>query len=527
MRQILHIFQKDVHRHRPEIFISLSFLGLYIWITLRSSGRFETALFSGVGVSSWLLPWFSAESIPPLMVLFWIFLAVRLVQGEPLIGDRQWWVTKPYEWWELLAAKELFFAVFISLPLFFAQLYLLHHAGFPVLSNLGAVLYTQLTLAWLLFVTGTGLGCLTKNLWQAALAAVAALVVGAVVASLLQKIPNSSMSSSVGSVRDAATGLIASALFVGAIGWQYARRKKWNARCLLLIGAAVYFVPSALTPYAKLVEKKYPLVDSSVAPVQFTLVKIPQSKEPSKKLPYPMSYIPDVTFGVPLSVSGIAAGHLVRVDGTRVHIESSSAPKLDLDWQSNGAAEWPNQQSGLMFSLRGNDFNNLKSQPVGLQIELALTEFEETEARDITLGEDKFWDKNLGFCHLDERNPSVMTCIQALTAPRFTATFDPTTSQCEAPEDEKSFFDNRISHAGRFSSSSISLLSPVENYQIFFAAGDWWWDFGKYGLPLRKRIFLCPGAKVRLAVPQAKGQVRIKMQLDGVRLGDFLNGRFP
>src|SRR5260370_41005866 len=133
MKEILHIFKKDVRRHWPEILVSLVFLGFFVKVTLHSPGR--TAMLAGN--FSWF--WLSAESIPPLMVLFWIFLTVRLVQGEPLVGDRQWWVTKPYEWWKLLTAKELFQLVVIGLHLFGVELSLLHHPGLPIFPNLLSV----------------------------------------------------------------------------------------------------------------------------------------------------------------------------------------------------------------------------------------------------------------------------------------------------------------------------------------------------------------------------------------------------
>ena len=75
MRLILHILKKDLRRHWPEILISLGLLGLYAWVTIQGpNNRFVGARFL----------WFqiSAETVPPLMIFFWIFLTVRVVQGE-------------------------------------------------------------------------------------------------------------------------------------------------------------------------------------------------------------------------------------------------------------------------------------------------------------------------------------------------------------------------------------------------------------------------------------------------------------
>ena len=122
MQQILHIFKKDVRRHWPEILISLTLLGLYAKIMTRPTD-YDPMMTPNY------IPWaeISADTLAPLMIIFWIFLTIRVVQSERLVGDTQWWITKPYEWWKLLAAKEVkpsiaarssirLFVVFCSVP---------------------------------------------------------------------------------------------------------------------------------------------------------------------------------------------------------------------------------------------------------------------------------------------------------------------------------------------------------------------------------------------------------------------------
>src|SRR5215472_4601853 len=129
MNEVLHILKKDLRRHWPEILISLVLLGYF---AKASPQGFE---FIAPSPSLFMLR-FATEMIRPGLLLFWVFLIVRVVQGETLVGDRQWWVTKPYEWWKLLLAKELFLVLVISFPLFLVQLFLLRHAGFPIFPHL-------------------------------------------------------------------------------------------------------------------------------------------------------------------------------------------------------------------------------------------------------------------------------------------------------------------------------------------------------------------------------------------------------
>jgi hypothetical protein len=520
MNQILHIFKKDVRRHWPEILISFAFLGLYVWLTLRSPVR-----SSSTGISFGLAPWFSVEWIPPLMVVFWIFLVVRLVQGESLVGDRQWWVTKPYDWWKLFIAKQLFFITFVMLPLFCVQLFLLRHTGFPVLSNLGGVLSMQLSLAEGLLFVGIALGCLTKNLWQAALASVAIIVASIILSSVEAKIPNYNMSSSVGRWWGvSALEFVAAVMVIGALALQFARRRTWQARGLLLAGLFLSFASPAVKPTLKLIERDFPFVDSGSAPIHFTLAPI-QPVEIPERFRYPASFSDDVSIGIPLTASGIAPGHLINIDGFRTYIQSASGSKLDLNWQRHGGVEWPDQASGLMFSIKRKDFEKWKAQPVSLQFELAISELEETNSRELALTAATFADKTLGFCRLNEQNPAEIDCAQAFAQPAFTATFDPSSGQCEIPEKEKKFFENRLSHAEWLYFYRSAFLNPVENYQISFGSGGWsWYGYSSDSIP--KRIYLCPGAKIRLATPVERQQVRVKLQFDNIRLQDYVDKRF-
>ena len=164
MIQFLRIFRKDVRRHWPEILISLALLALYTHHELR---LWQTSP-EYISISFFLFD-LSGRYIPFFLALSWVFLILRVIQSETLVGDRQWWVTKPYVWWQLFLSKLLFIFVVIWVPLFHVQLLLLHHAGFSVLRNLGRLFLMQFTLPLVLFVFSFALASLTKNLAQALL----------------------------------------------------------------------------------------------------------------------------------------------------------------------------------------------------------------------------------------------------------------------------------------------------------------------------------------------------------------------
>src|SRR5439155_11374187 len=106
---ILHIFRKDVRQHWPEIGASIAILGAYAW---HESTR-PTGLDYPVGWNLFL------HWLPRLLALAWGFLIVRVVQGERLVGDRQFCVTRPYEWKRLLSSKMLCVLIFLLILLLF------------------------------------------------------------------------------------------------------------------------------------------------------------------------------------------------------------------------------------------------------------------------------------------------------------------------------------------------------------------------------------------------------------------------
>ena len=97
---------------------------------------------------------------------------IRVVQGESLVGDRQFWITRPYEWPKLLGSKIAFVLVFVCVPLLVLQIVLLRSAGFHPANYVTGLLWMQATL--LMFV-----------LPMAALATVTATIVQLLLALLI------------------------------------------------------------------------------------------------------------------------------------------------------------------------------------------------------------------------------------------------------------------------------------------------------------------------------------------------------
>lgn len=165
--QAIHILKKDI-RHTP---MELGLLaGLLVVFGLTHS-RFPT-------YPAWAL-----------LAVGGAYLIARLVHAEPIPGDDQFWITRPYRRSSLLAAKLLFIVLLVNLPVFLVQITIFLSQGFNVLENAGGILWAQCLLLFLVSVPIIALATLTRGIPGFALCVV--VLVGAVLAvrSVIDAIP--------------------------------------------------------------------------------------------------------------------------------------------------------------------------------------------------------------------------------------------------------------------------------------------------------------------------------------------------
>jgi hypothetical protein len=94
--QIIHIFRKDIRRHWREIALSLATLGAFAWNEPSQWAPKQFDEYPGRLIFS---QWFT-----PMVLIGWFLLIVRVVHEEVPASDRQFWVTRPYDWKKLLTA---------------------------------------------------------------------------------------------------------------------------------------------------------------------------------------------------------------------------------------------------------------------------------------------------------------------------------------------------------------------------------------------------------------------------------------
>ena len=222
MRRVFTIFTKDVRHLWPQVLVFLAIAALAV-VTDPALGahRFQ----------------YLARILEP--VACWV-LIVAVIHEERLIGHEQYWLTRPYTWKNLVAAKALFLMVFISLPLFVCQCVILVGANGSVPGGwLGALLWRQVFFAIFVILPAVAFAVVTANLGQVLLCVVASLPFLLVSSSLF----HASDWGAFAWIRTCAAAMVILGGVAAVVILQYTRRRTGIAR--VAVAAALVFATAA------------------------------------------------------------------------------------------------------------------------------------------------------------------------------------------------------------------------------------------------------------------------------------------
>jgi len=522
MNQIPHIFKKDLRRHYPEILMFLILLALYT----RRELQFSLQSVFSVDARS-ILFYQVTQLITPILVLFWAFLILRVVQSDTLVGDRQWWITKPYQWWNLLAAKLLFISVFISVPLVLVQLFLLHRSGFSILHNLCNLFLMQFTLPLFITLFSLLLACLTRNLSQALLG-VGILLAAIIVFSWLRSQFSSNTLDESSKFSQNLQSFLYIAPFIFVPIWQFARRKTWASRGTLIasFGAATLI---SIIPSANRVERSYPLVVAKDAPMQFAIPAITQAKKAEGVWP---DYLTTAALIIPVNVSGVSPGTMILIDGINITPDSLQDSHWSRGWSGQDLQVWPeDQRRDLTYMVKRKEYEEIKSKLLNLHIKLLLSEYQESDARTLLVPPGVFQDSELGICRLTSRAPNAIQCLKPFQSPNYIARFDAPNSHCGSVRRSPNQTPTNLEVAYAWQPARPEFLpdpglSPLVEYALGFNSVSHIPDANATPQENYTAAALCPGAEIRLSRPILKRQFRIQLDLPNIRLQDLIQ-EFP
>jgi hypothetical protein len=325
MKQILHIFAKDTRRFWPEILISLAittvFIRVYptVWLPTNDSGLSMSAVHAGLQRL--------ASAMVVLVPLSWWLLIARVIHAERLVGSTQWWLTRPYEGMKLLAAKLLFLLAFLYLPFFIAQCLLLVEAGFHPLDWLPGLLYNLLLITAYFVLPLIALAAVTSSFARMTLTLLGIFLGLACLLALVLFVPMEGFSSP---YRD----LISFALFLilctAAIAVQYATRKVWLARTLLIAIPVQFFVIGVTIPDRGWINRTYP------PPAGAAGTHVQLEYRPDPHIAFGAYSVPGgnrVGIAVPIQASGMAEGDLLILENVKAAIQAPDGSSWTSDWQ--------------------------------------------------------------------------------------------------------------------------------------------------------------------------------------------------
>lgn len=501
MQQILHIFRKDLRRHWPDILVALAILATYAWD--------QPAEWHPQDLSSQALHEMLRSYLPFIVMLAWSLLIARVLLTEPLVGDRQFWVTRPYQWHKLLITKSLLVAAFINLPLFVAQIFLLSKAGFSPAAHIPDLLLIQGWWVILLILPVATLATLTPNLAQFLLTVLGILV------SMIGMAILSSRFRYAGSIParwlpEWIAPLLLLAAAITVVFLQYARRRTVQSRLILIGAVVVALILSAVRKQPAFSVQPYPVSSSGEqVPVQvnFTPSKINQEIYYFEKDKVPLR--------IPLGFYGVAENGAASVDGAMLDVEAAGT-----HWNSGWfRTYWPvlptQTDSEFPFSVDKSFFEQVKNVPATLHISFALTGFRAQETKQIVAPLGDFHVPGEAICSMWPEEMRALHCRAPIKTPFLLLGVLSPESTCSRADNDQAENGALFGANWRPNSSVGPGLSPVEIFDLSF------WR------PSRKRMdkgppqILCPGTPLNFQILHESQRVRSELRIEGIRLADY------
>jgi len=401
MKQALHILAKDVRRFWPEILISLGITAAFVliepfrWKAQENGFDSLNSIFPGL--------------LGLLMPVSWWVLIARVIHEERLVGNTQFWITRPYEWKRLLSSKVLFLQAFLILPLFLAQSLILSEGGFHPLSFVHGLLYSLLLLSAFLVIPLAAFAVITSTFARMTLTMLGVLLAMIAVVTVATLLFSSNVGVIAFPLRDSISFWVYLAVMAIAITLAYALRKPWISRLLLVavpmvIGAVMGIASHFQRAY---VEHRYPTT-ANAAFQNAPLLQLAYPPNPgatsSSSTSYGLSRATNIGVAIPLEDFGVAEGTVVIPDGIRAEITGPDGSRWESDWQLqagyhfNPVAASDREHFNAVFMMPLHVYYKFRSKPVNVHLTFAVTEAREVREDVIPLIEGRFVVPDFGTC---------------------------------------------------------------------------------------------------------------------------------
>jgi hypothetical protein len=499
MKQALHIFRKDTRLNWIEILATLTATAMFVWIYPRGWGASPT-------MNVW--PWVPA-AVTALVPVSWLVLITRVIHADSLVGQRQFWITRPYRWPQLAGAKVLFIAAFIYVPFFSAQCMLLRIAGMHPLTHLTGLLFNLLLVTGIAVLPMACLAAVTSNFARMLLGLLCVLLFGGGIGYLSSLLPTSSTTSSLSDVLGF-MGPVSVFIFVLLI--QYARRWTSFARASLVVLAVIIALFGLFGPEDAPMAIAYPRTTNATEP-RFAFKQVSSTNPP-----YLSRQEREVTLIFPLAVAGVAHDSAVWIDNAKVVLVTASGVRWSSHWQGEYAKWAPGQMDGAV-SLRVNRafYEQTKDQPVTVELSLAVTTIKPAQVARLTLPDKDFELPGGSICRRWGVWGNSISCLAPLKQPplmQVEARF--TTEDCSATPPSND------------GDAGVGWIGTLDAQPADFGLTSVWESFVEFerfsSARSLERQHLCPGSQISVTPYQVAShhqQTIVSQPLDMKKLGSY------
>ncbi|HVH88861.1 MAG TPA: hypothetical protein VM912_19230 [Terriglobales bacterium] len=516
MNQAFHIFRKDVRHFWKEIILSWGLLGLFVYQAAHKRGGSDAA-YLGAGLF-WQL---SAEFVGLLLILSWWTLIVRLIHDESLAGDRQFWVTRPYRWPQLLAEKILFIVLYINLPLLVGQVAILKLTGFPALTYLGGLLTMQATITMIFLLPVFLLAVVSARFVQVIVAGFAAVLYLSVHSFMIEKIPNSSMQHAA-SVLDTLFTIIAICAVLTVIFLQYGRRQTLISRSIIGATALLMTLFAAITPYESLIAREFPRTGEN-NPLRIALdTRTPEKPFIPPRPPREQKTEKKISIAIPL-LSSTSGADIVAIRGMRFSFDLPKGRAWRSNWQGQyGIVLLPDSPEYASFQIPKEIFNSMSSTSVDIKLELALALYRRGRNQwQIRAEDEDFPAPQLGICKGVQYPTQGFQCRAPLQGPGLMlASVESSQSTCPVSNEKSSEPAPNITAYFWSLSETMgygAIIDPIVDESIYFSPVN----LKRTEDLSRISPRICPGTQIDFTSVEFVRHTSMIATLNSIRLRDY------
>ena len=360
-----------------------------------------------------------------LLPLVWCILIARLVHAETLPGDRQFWTTRPYAWKSLLAAKALFVAVFVNLPLLAAHITILLAYGFHPLAEIPGLLWSQVLITAVLVLPMAALSALTTGFVQLLITGSVlglALVAWNIVAPFYHFDTGWRALEWVRTYYDIAVLALAT---LAILAWQYARRRTAAARWLAVAAVILVAPGNALLPWTAAFALQSRLSKQPIDPASLRIDFDSAKQWAARAL---IETGDRVWIEIPIKLAGIPAGMSPRYDGAIMAIEASDGSTWPADRQPWSHVIGRDEVLLLQATVDGGFYRKVKDQRVKFRGALYLTLYGNHRVTNVPFSAPPMAVPGRGLCTASPgagRKSYYLVCNSAFLDPQGMAAYSP------------------------------------------------------------------------------------------------------